>query len=122
MANAERLLDLDRQAGEQVPERVLQREANHHCAHARRREQLLAQQQRANHGEDRDHAEVLDDGGELVGGAILAPGIDEQRDRGVDDRQNQREAGDRRQQRGIAETLADRQLQDCEAGDQPERE
>ena len=41
--DAERLLALDRQAGEGVAERVLQREADDRRAHRRRRQQLVVE-------------------------------------------------------------------------------
>ena len=72
LADAERLLDLNREPGEQVAERVLQREADHDRADGRRRQQLLAQQHRADHDEQHDDGEVLDDRREAIGGAILA--------------------------------------------------
>ena len=49
LPHAERLLDLDRQPGEEIAERVLQREADDDGAHRGGGEQLLAHQ----HGGDR---------------------------------------------------------------------
>ena len=45
MADAKRLLDLNREAREQIAERVLQREADHHGADRRRRDDFLRQKQ-----------------------------------------------------------------------------
>jgi hypothetical protein len=97
VSNTERLLDLNRQAGKQVPQRVLQRETHDHRADRRRRQQLLAQQHRADDGEQRDDGDILDDGRETIRGAIQAPGIRDQRDRGVDDREDEGQARERRE-------------------------
>ena len=122
LADAKRLLDLNREAGKQVAERVLQREADHDRADRRRRQQLLAQQHRADHDEEDDDGEVLDDRREAIGRAIQPPRIGDQRDRGVDDREDDRQARERRQELDVAQPLARGDLEQCEAEDQPRRE
>ena len=81
VADAEGLLDLDGEAGEEVAERVLQREAHDHGADGGGGQQLLAQQHRADHDEEADDDDVLDDRGEAIGRPVLAPRVGEQRDR-----------------------------------------
>ena len=121
VADAKRLLDLNREAGKQVAERVLQREADHHRADRRRRQQLLAQQHRADHDEERDDGDVLDDRREAIGRAILPPRIGDQRDGGVDDREDERQAREREQELDVAQPLPRGDLEQREAEEQPRR-
>ena len=61
VADAERPLDLNRQAGEQVAQRVLQREPEHDGAHRRRRQDAIAQNERRDHAEEQNEKRVLHD-------------------------------------------------------------
>ena len=121
LPDAKRLLDLNREARKQIAERVLQREADDDRADRRRRQQLLAQQHRADRDEENDDGEVLDDRRKAIGRAIRSPGIGDQRDRGVDDRQNDRQARERQQELDVAQPLARGDLEQREAEDQPRR-
>ena len=102
VADTKRLLDLNREAGEQVAQGVLQGEAQYHRADRRRGEQLLAQQHGADRHEQRDHGGVLHDAREAIAWPIVAPLVGGQRYNGVDDRQHQDEPGQARQQLDIA--------------------
>jgi hypothetical protein len=85
VTDAKRLLDLNREAGEQVPQRVLQREAEHHRADRRRCQNLFLHEQDGRQREHPDDNRVLNDGGELLGHAVLAPWVDREDDEDVDD-------------------------------------
>ncbi len=76
IADTERLFHLDGEAGEQVAQRVLQREPDHHGAHRRCGEDALLKNQRGGHREERDHERVLDDVRKALGKAIDVPRID----------------------------------------------
>jgi hypothetical protein len=91
VADAKRLLDLDRQAGEKVPERVLEREPDHDRADGGGRENPLLQDQRHRHGEQADDDGILDDRRKTVGQPIGPPRIDDQRDCRVDDAEREQE-------------------------------
>jgi hypothetical protein len=119
MTDSEWFLDLNGEAGKQVAERVLQREAHDNGSNGRRGQQLLAQQHRADHGEEHDDDEVLDDRREAIGRAIQPPRVGDERDRGVDEREDEREARERRQDLDIAQALPRGNLEKCEAEDQP---
>jgi hypothetical protein len=119
LPDAERLLDLNRESGEQVAERVLQREADNNGADGGCGQQLLAQQHRADHDEEDDDGEVLDDRREAIGGAILAPGVGDERDRGVDDREDDRQPRERVQELDVTQPLPRSDLKKREAEDQP---
>ena len=91
VADAKRLLDLNRQPGKQVAQRVLQREADHDGADGGRRQHLLLHEQHGHEREQRDDDRVLDDGGEAIGQAVFAPGVqqgdDDQRGEAVGEEQ-----------------------------------
>ena len=76
VADAKRLLDLNRQPGEQIAERVLQREPDDDGADRGRGEDLLLQNQRRGDREETDDDGVLDDGRKAIGQPIDAPRID----------------------------------------------
>ena len=69
--------------------------------------------------EEHDDGEVLDDRREAIGRAILPPGIGDQRDGGVDDRENDRQARERRQELDVAQPLPRGDLEERETEDQP---
>ncbi len=94
MADPERLLDLNREAREQIAEGVLQREPEHHGPDGRRRRKQIAEEERGGESEQRDDHRVLDDVRELLRNAIDPPGVDCQRD----DRVDQAEGEQHRQQ------------------------
>ena len=80
VADVERLLALDRQAGEGVAERVLQREAEHDGADRRGREQPIAEEGRAT-SDQADDDEVLEDRREAIRHAIEPQRVDRDQDR-----------------------------------------
>ena len=89
--DAKRLLDLDRQAREEVPERVLEREPDDDRADGGGRENPILQNQGHRHGEEADDDGILDDRRKTVGQPIGPPRIDGQRDRRVDDAEREQE-------------------------------
>ena len=102
MPHAEGLLDLDRHAREEIAERVLQGEAHHHGADGGSREQLLAHQHRRDDEEQPDDGDVLHDGGEAIGGAAVAPRVDQQRDDEVDEGEDEDQPGQGRDERSTS--------------------
>ena len=76
VADAERLLDLNGEPGEQIAERVLQRQPDDDRADRGRRHHAIAKDQRRDEREQRDDERVLDDVGKALGDPIGAPGID----------------------------------------------
>ena len=85
VADAKWLLDLNGQAGEQIAQRVLQREADDHGANRRRRQNAIAQDERRDHARTAAITSVSwTMFGESIGNAIDAPWIDRQRDDEVD--------------------------------------
>ena len=91
MADAKRLLDLNRQARDEVAERVLQREAEDDGAGGGRGEHAVAQDQRGRHGKQQKDDRVLNDVGEAVGQPIVAPRIDDERDEEIDQAEEQQQ-------------------------------
>ena len=85
VADAKRFLDLDRKAGEQIAERVLQREADDHGAHGGGRDDLFLQDDRRGNGEQGNRQRVLHDVGKAIGRPIDAPRVDHDRDDAADD-------------------------------------
>ena len=75
MADAKRLLDLNRQAREEIPQRVLQREADHDRADRGRGQHLLLHEERCHDCEQRDGNRILDDGRKTIGQAISRHGL-----------------------------------------------
>ena len=80
-----------RQAGERVPERVLQREADDDGADRRGREQLVVEHERGDEGEQADDDGVLQDGREGIRHAVGAERVDEADDDEVDQAGGERE-------------------------------
>ena len=70
VADVERLLALDRQPGERVAQRVLQREADHDRADRRGRQQLVVEHEGRHQHQQADDDEVLEDRGIAIGDAI----------------------------------------------------
>jgi hypothetical protein len=97
----------------------LKREADHDRADGGRGEQLLAQHHRADDREQHDDQEILDDRGKTIRGAILPPRVGDDGDDGVDDRENEREAGERRQELDVTQPLLGENLEKREAENQP---
>ena len=89
--DVERLLALDREAGEGVAERVLQREAEHDRADRRGREQLLAEERRREQDQPDDDRSPGGWSGSRSGTRSTRSGLIEEDDRGVDQRGGERE-------------------------------
>ena len=91
VADLERLLALDREPGEGIAERVLEREADDDRADRGGREQLVFEDERRDEQEDADDDRVLEDRRKRVRHAIRAERIDQRNDEQVDQRSRERE-------------------------------
>ena len=87
--------DLDREAGEEIAERILQRETDDDGADRRRRENLLLQDERRRQREQRDDDGVLNDVRESLGDAVHLPGVDGEGDEDVDETEGEQQRSDR---------------------------
>ena len=121
VADAKRLFDLNGQPREQIAERVLQRKANHDCADRRGRQQLLLHQDSRHDREQPDEGDVLDDGREAIRRPVLAPGIGDQRDHEIDEREDEDQPRQRGENLDVADGLRDRDLEGDEGQQQPDR-
>ncbi len=106
VADAERLLDLNRQPGEEVAEGVLQREADDDGAHRRGGEHLLVEQQRRRHREQGDDDDVLHDRRHTFRDAVRTPRVEQQADGGDEPAGNQQQASQTADQGGVTEVRA----------------
>jgi hypothetical protein len=91
VADTERLFDLNREACEEIAERVLQRQAENHGADGGRREDSFLQVERRGHREERDDERVLHDVREFLGNSIDAPRIDRDDDDDVDEAEGEQQ-------------------------------
>ena len=69
--------------------------------------------------EHADDGHVLDDGREAIRGPVVAPGVDQQRDDQVDERQDEDEPGQRRDERPVAQALTEGDFEAQERQQQP---
>ena len=90
VADVERLLALEREAGERVAERVLEREADDDGADRGGRDEPVGNERRGEHDQADDH-EVLDDRREPVRHAVRAQRVDQADDDEVDEPGGERE-------------------------------
>ena len=94
-SGAERLLDLDREAGKRVAQRVLQREADDDRAHRGRRQELLLHHAGARDQENPDDDRVLHDVREVLGRAVHPQGVDGGDHQQGDDAEGEEQVGNR---------------------------
>ena len=90
VTDAERLIDLNRDAGKRVAERVLERKAGNRGDDRRARQDVEArdvEDDEAGGEDEQDHHRVLHDRWCTVGDLVLVPGVEQQRDEQVDQRE-----------------------------------